>query len=147
MLFRSLQVAAAVFATAAVTAVSRLDRLGIAASDRPGDAAAALVRAVERMTVAQAVTLALVSVCLPLARGRGAWAAAGVAAFMIAGTLLTAPAFPALPLVAAAWLICLGLIAEPHIRARLEAEPEPPTQETVAVVCALRPVREVAGHG
>ena len=144
---RALQVAAAVFATAAVTAVSSLDRLGIAASDRPGEAAAALVRSVERVTVVQAVTLALVAVCLPLARGRGAWAAAGLAAFMIAGTLLAAPALPALPIVAVAWLICLGLIAEPRVRARLEAEPEPPTRETVTVVRALRPVQEVAGHG
>ena len=144
---RALQVAAAVFAAAAVTAVSRLDGLGIAASDRPSDAAAALARAVERVTVVQAVTLALVSVGLPLARGRGAWVAAGLAALMIAGTLLAAPTLPALPVVAIAWLICLGLIAEPHVRARLEAEPEPPTRETVTGVRLLRPVQEVAGHG
>jgi len=144
---RGLQVAAAVFATAAVTAVAHLDRLGIAGTDRPGEAVTALARAAERMTVAQAVTLALVAVCLPYARGRGPWAAAGLAAFMIAGTVLAAPSLAALPIVAVAWLICLGLVAEPLVRARIEAEPEPPTAETITVIRTLQPVREAAGHG
>jgi hypothetical protein len=144
---RGLQVTAAVFAAAAVVGASRLDRLGIAASDRPGEAAAGLVRSLERMTIVQAVVLGTVATALPFARGRGPWVAAALAAFMIAASLLAAPGLAALPLVTAAWLICLGLILEPHVRARLNAEPEPPTAETVNVVRTLRPAREIAGGG
>jgi hypothetical protein len=144
---RGLQVAAAVLATAAVAGAGRIDRLGIAASDRPGDAAAALVRSLGHVTVVYAVVLGLVAAGLPFARRRGPWAAAALAAFMIAAPLLAAPGLAALPLVAAAWLICLGLILEPHVAARRNAEPEPPTAETVNVVRALRAVREVAGRG
>ncbi len=144
---RGLQVAAAVLAAAAVAGASRLGRLDIAASDRPGDAATALVRSLGHMTVVYAVVLGLVAAGLPFARNRGPWAAAALASFMIAAPLLAAPGLAALPLVAAAWLICLGLILEPHVSARLNAEPEPPTAETVNVVRALRPVREAAGGG
>ena len=41
---RGVQVAMAVLVTAAVAGASALDGLGIAASDRPGEAAAAVVR-------------------------------------------------------------------------------------------------------
>ena len=116
--------AAAVFAVAAIEGVSRIDRLGVATSDRPGEAAAAVFRAVERATLVEAVTLGLVAAFLPFARGRGPWAAAGLAAFMMTGTLIAAPALPALPIVLAAWAICLGLIAEPLVRAKLASEPD-----------------------
>jgi Protein kinase domain len=144
---RGIQVAVAALAAAAVAGASALDRLGIAASDRPGEAAAALVRALERATIVQAVVLGLVAVALPFARARGAWAAAGLAAFFIGAQLLVAPGLAPAPIVGAGWLICLALVLEPSIRARLRAEPDPPTMETVAAVRQLRPVQKVAGGG
>jgi hypothetical protein len=143
---RGLQVAAAVLAAAAVAGASHLDALGIAASESPKAAVVAVADAVGRITVVEAVTLAVVAVLLPFARQRGPWAAAGLAAFMIAAPLLAAPALPAAPTVVAAWMICIGLLAERHVRARLGARHEPPTEETVAVQ-ALRPVQEVSGGG
>ena len=62
---RGIQVAMAVLVAAAVAGASMLDRLGIAASDRPGEAAAAVVRALERMTIIQAIVLGIVAVALP----------------------------------------------------------------------------------
>ncbi len=137
---RGIQVAMAVLVTAAVAGASALDRLGIAASDRPGEAAAAVVRALERVTIVQAVVLGLVAVALPFARARGPWAAAGLAAFFVAAQLLAAPSLAAVPVVGTAWLICLALVAEPYVRARLRREPEHRTMETVATVRALRSV-------
>jgi hypothetical protein len=143
---RGLQVAAAVLAAAAVAGASRLDALGIAASESPKAAVVAVADAVGRITVVEAVTLAVVAVLLPFARQRGPWAAAGLGAFMIAAPLLAAPALPAAPTVVAAWMACIGLLTEPHVRARLRARHEPPTEETV-VVQALRPVQETPGGG
>jgi len=57
--------------------------------------------------IARRGRLAAVSVALPLARTP--WRLAGVGAAMLAATLLLAPAAPALPLVAAAWLTVAGL--------------------------------------
>jgi hypothetical protein len=145
---RGLQVAAAVLAVAAVEGAARLDALGIATEDRPATAATAIANAAARTTIVEAVTLGLVAVALPFARGRGPWAAAGLAAFMIAGTLVGAPALPALPIVAAAWAICIGLIAEPYVRARLavarDRVPDLPTAETVTVVRQLEPLADAA---
>ncbi len=137
---RAVQVAMAVLVTAAVAGASALDRLGIAASDRPGEAAAAVVRALGRVTLVQAVVLGLVAAALPFARARGPWAAAGLAAFFVAAQLLAAPSLAPLPVVGTAWLICLALVAEPYLRARLRREPEHRTMETVATVRELRPV-------
>jgi hypothetical protein len=139
---RGIQVAAAVLAAAAVAGAGRLDRLGIATSDRPGEAAAAVVRAFERVTLVQAVVLGLVAVALPFARARGPWAIAVLAAFFIAAQLLAAPSLASVPIVATAWLICLALVAEPYIRARLRRDAEHRTMETVATVHALKPVRD-----
>jgi non-specific serine/threonine protein kinase/serine/threonine-protein kinase len=136
---RAVQVAMAVVVTAAVAGASALDRLGVAASDRPGEAAAAVVRALERVTLVQAIVLGLVAAALPFARARGPWAAAGLAAFFVAAQLLAAPSLAALPVVGTGWLICLALVAEPYIRARLRREPEHRTMETVATVRELRP--------
>ena len=137
---RAIQVAMAVLVTAAVAGASTLDRLGIAASDRPGEAAAAVVRALGRVTLVQAVVLGLVAAALPFARARGPWAAAGLAAFFVAAQLLAAPSLAPFPVVGTAWLICLALVAEPYVRARLRREPEHRTMETVATVRELRPV-------
>ena len=137
---RAIQVAMAVLVTAAVAGASALDRLGIAASDRPGEAAAAVVRALGRVTLVQAVVLGLVAAALPFARARGPWAAAGLAAFFVAAQLLAAPSLAPFPVVGTAWLICLALVAEPYVRARLRREPEHRTMETVATVRELRPV-------
>jgi hypothetical protein len=138
---RGLQVAMAVFVAAAVAGASRLDRLGIAASDRPGEAAAAVVRALERVTIVQAVVLGLVAVALPFARALGPWAAAALAAFFMAAQLLAAPSLASAPIVGTAWLICLAVVAEPYVRARLRRDAEHRTVETVATVHALKPVR------
>jgi eukaryotic-like serine/threonine-protein kinase len=139
---RGIQVAMAVLAAAAVAGASRLDRLGIAASDRPGDAAVAVVRAFDRVTVVQAVVLGLVAVALPFARSRGPWATAALAAFFIAAQLLAAPSLASAPIVGTAWFICLALVAEPYVRARLRRDSEHRTLETVATVHPLRPVRD-----
>ena len=136
---RGIQVAMAVVAAAAVAGTAKLDRLGIAASDRPGEAAGAIVRAFERVTVVQAVVLGLVAVLLPLARARGAWPMAALAGFFIAGQLLAAPSLTAAPIVLFGWLLCLGVLAEPYVRARLRREPDPRSLETVATVHALKP--------
>ena len=138
---RGIQVAMAVLVAAAVAGASRLDRLGIAASDRPGEAAAAVVRALERVTIVQAIVLGLVAVALPFARARGQWATAALAAFFIAAQLLAAPSLATAPIVGTAWLICLALVAEPYVRARLRRDSEHRTMETVATVHALKPVR------
>ena len=58
---------------------------------------AAVVRALERVTIVQAVVLGLVAVALPFARARGPWAAAGLAAFFVAAQLLAAPCSRAVP--------------------------------------------------
>ena len=137
---RGIQVAMAVLVTTAVAGAGALDRLGIAASDRPGEAGATVVRALERVTIVQAVVLGLVAVALPFARARGPWAAAGLAAFFVAAQLLAAPSLAVFPVVGTAWLICLALVAEPYVRARLRREPEHRTMETVATVRALRSV-------
>ena len=137
---RGVQVAMAVVAAAAVAGAARLDRLGIAASDRPGEAAGAVVRAFERVTIVQAVVLGLVAVLLPFARARGSWAMAALAGFFIAGQLLAAPSLAAAPIVLFGWLLCLGVLVEPYVRARLRREPDPRSLETVATVHALKPV-------
>jgi hypothetical protein len=137
---RAVQVAMAVLVTAAIAGASALDRLGIAASDRPGEAAAAVVRGLERVTLVQAVVLGLVAAALPFARARGPWAAAGLASFFVAAQLLAAPSLAPFPVVGTGWLICLALVAEPYVRARLRREPEHRTMETVATVRELRPV-------
>jgi serine/threonine-protein kinase len=72
-------------------------------------AAAALVGAVPPSLAGELVALAAVAVAIPYARGP--WRIAALGAGMLATTLLVAPAAPALPLVAAAWLTCAGLAA------------------------------------
>ena len=68
-------------------------------------------------------------------------ATAALAAFFIAAQLLAAPSLASAPIVGTAWLICLALVAEPYLRARLRRDAEHRTMETVAAVHALKPVR------
>ena len=79
-----------------------LDRLESARA-----AAAALAGAVPTGLALEAVALAAAAVALPYARTP--WRIAGLGAALLASTLLLAPAAPALPLVAAAWLTVAGL--------------------------------------
>lgn len=147
---RAVHVLVAVLAAAAVAGIGRIEALGLARSERPGDVVTSLAHAIGRSTVVLALTLAAAAVLLPLARARGPWGAASLAAGMIAAPLLLAPGLPALPIVAISWAVCLGLVAEPHARRLHEARragPEAPTEETLAVVHRLRPAREGAGGG
>jgi hypothetical protein len=54
-------------------------------------------------------TLALAAVAVALPYARTPWRIAGLGAAMLAATLLTAPAAPALPVVLAVWLTVGGL--------------------------------------
>ena len=114
---RAAQTLAAV-AVAAVVAGLR----GVAASLRPGDRAAARPRGRGQRRhgrtcpastpcpaglALEALALAAVAVALPYARTP--WRLAGLGAAMLAATLLTAPAAPALPVVLAVWLTVGGL--------------------------------------
>jgi hypothetical protein len=111
--------AAAAVALAAVTAGLRgadlpfgagaPPALDLAGEESAWAAAVALVGAVPPPLAAELVVLAAVAVALPWARGP--WRIAGLGAAMLAATLLVAPAAPALPLVAAAWLTCIALAA------------------------------------
>ena len=121
--------------------------LGVAASDRPGEAAAAVVRALERVTIVQAVVLGLVAVALPFARARGPWATAALAAFFMAAQLLADPSLAPAPIVAVGWLLCVGFLLEPYLRAWLRREPDPGLTETMATVRELRPVQKAVGGG
>jgi eukaryotic-like serine/threonine-protein kinase len=144
---RGIQVAIAVFVAAAVAGASRLDRLGVAASDRPGEAAAAVVRALERVTIVQAIVLGFVAVALPFARTRGPWATAALAAFFIAAQLLAEPSLAPAPIVAVGWVLCVGFLLEPYLRARLRRERDPGLTETMATVRELRPAQNAVGGG
>ena len=111
--------AAAAVALAAVTAGLRGADLPFGAGAPPAlelageesawAAAVALAGAVPPSLAAELVVLAAVAVALPWARGP--WRIAALGAAMLAATLLVAPAAPALPLVAAAWLTCIALAA------------------------------------
>jgi len=113
---RAAQALAAV-AVAAVTAGVRgwdlpfrqgaVPPLDLAGGDSAVAAAAALVEAVPAGLALEAVALAAIAVAIPYARTP--WRIAGLGAGALAATLLAAPAAPALPLVAAAWLTCAGL--------------------------------------
>ena len=86
-------------------AVPPLDLQG---ADSAATAAAALVEAVPAGLALEALALAAIAVALPYARTP--WRIAGLGAGALAATLLAAPSAPALPLVAAVWLTCAGLV-------------------------------------
>jgi hypothetical protein len=114
---RRAALAAAAVAAAAVTAGVRgvglpfglgaAPTLDVAGTESALEAARELVAAVPPGLALEALALAAVAVALPYARTP--WRIAGLGAGMLAATLLAVPAAPALPLVAAAWLTCLGL--------------------------------------
>jgi hypothetical protein len=121
---RALQVAGGALAAAAVSSLAELDRLGI-----EGEAGAVpTARALGRVVLAhpqaglQALALAAAALLLPLARGRGPWAAGGFGTGMLALVLASTRGTAALPLALAALAIAGLLIAEPHVRARHQTE-------------------------
>ncbi len=114
---RAAQALAAV-AVAAVTAGVRgwdlpfrqgaVPPLDLKGTDSAVTAATALIEAVPAGLALEALALAAIAVALPYARTP--WRIAGLGAGALAATLLAAPAAPALPLVAAVWLTCAGLV-------------------------------------
>lgn len=114
---RRAALAAAAVATAAVAAGLRGAGLPFGQGTAPSfevagtESALAAMRelagAVPAGLALEALALAAAAVAIPYARTP--WRIAGLGAGMLAATLLVAPAAPALPLVAAAWLTCLGL--------------------------------------
>ena len=113
---RSAQAAAAV--TLAVVAagvrgstlpfgVGPAPKLDLAGVESPFAAAATLLGSVPPALFAELAVLAAIAAAIPFARDQ--WRVAGLGAAMLAGTLLVAPAAPALPLVVAAWATCAWL--------------------------------------
>ena len=87
--------------------------LGVKGSDDAAAVARAIVGTAMETPhlVAAAAVLAGVAAALPYARGR--WQTTFVAAGLLAGLLLAAPAAPALPIVAAAWLTWASCLVRP----------------------------------
>jgi hypothetical protein len=87
--------------------------LGIDGSEDPGAVATALVGAAGAAPhlLAAGAVLALAAAALPYARGR--WQTTFAVAGLLAGVLLAAPAAPALPIVAAAWLTWASCLVRP----------------------------------
>ena len=84
------------------------DALELAGSESPVEVAGVLLGALPPATALVALALTAVAVAAPYVRGF--WQIAGLGAGMITSVLLLAPAAPALPLVAAAWLTCGWLV-------------------------------------
>ena len=117
---RAVQAAAAVLVAGVVAGVRGVPLpfdgasppdLGIAASGDPFTVLAAIWGALlSRPALAvETIVLAAVAVLLPLARGRGLWAIAGLGAGFLAAALLLAPGVAAAPLVVAVWATCLAV--------------------------------------
>lgn len=117
---RAVQAAAAVLVAGVVAGVrgvplpfdgASAPDLGIAASGDPFTVLAAIWGALlSRPALAvETIVLAAVAVLLPLARGRGLWAIAGLGAGFLAAALLLAPGVAAAPLVVAVWATCLAV--------------------------------------
>ena len=117
---RAAQVGGAVLAAAAVSSLTRIEELQVRGEGGALPVAQALWRALARNPdpALEAFALAAAALLLPLCRARGAWAAAGFGATMLALTLLPTGGVPAFPLVAAAWLTATALAAEPLVRVR-----------------------------
>jgi eukaryotic-like serine/threonine-protein kinase len=82
--------------------------LDLSSTESPATAVTALVEAVPAALALEALALAAIAVALPHARTP--WRIAGLGAGALAALLLAAPSAPALPLVAAVWLTCAGLV-------------------------------------
>ena len=144
---RAIQVLAAVFA-AGTAAAARGEPLPLVAAGLPRglDLRAAedprlVLEAVWRVLAAEpalgvaAIALAAAACVLPFAARRGAWALAGLGAFLLAATLLPAPGAPAAPLVAAGAVMCLALV--PELRLALAGEPRGAFGESLAAAARL----------
>ena len=83
------------------------EKLDVAGTESAVDAATAVARAVPVGLVLGAFALAAIAVAIPYARTP--WRIAGLGAGALAATLLAVPTAPALPLVVAIWLTCVGL--------------------------------------
>jgi hypothetical protein len=92
-------------------------QLELAGVESPFSAAATLLGAASPALLAELVVFAAVAVAIPFARDP--WRIAGLGAAMLAGTLLVAPATPALPLVLTAWLT-VSVLAGARLVARDE---------------------------
>jgi eukaryotic-like serine/threonine-protein kinase len=110
-------VAAGVHGSALPFGAGPAPELELAGVESPLAAAATLLGSVPPALFAELAVLAAIAVAIPFARDP--WRIAGLGAAMLAGTLLAAPAAPALPLVLAAWLTCAALAG-----ARLAARDE-----------------------
>ncbi len=117
---RALQAAAAVLAAGVVAGIrsaplpfdgAAAPDLGIVASGDPFTVLTAIWGALlSRPTLAvETIVLAAVAALLPLARGRGLWAIAGLGAGFLAAALLLAPGAAAAPIVVAVWATCLAV--------------------------------------
>ena len=102
-------VAAGVRGTPLPFAAGAAPELDLAGIESPLSTAALLAGSAPAALLAELAALAAVAVAIPFACGP--WRIAGLGALMTAGTLLAAPAAPALPLVAAVWLTCGWLAA------------------------------------
>ncbi len=83
------------------------EKIDVAGTESAVDAATALAAAVPVGLVLAGFALAAIAVAIPYARTP--WRIAGLGAGALTVTILAVPAAPALPLVAAIWLTCLGL--------------------------------------
>jgi hypothetical protein len=92
-------------------------KLELAGVESPFSAAATLLGVAPPALLAELVVLAAIAVAIPFARDP--WRIAGLGAAMLAGTLLVAPAAPALPLVLTAWLT-VSVLAGARLVARDE---------------------------
>src|SRR4029079_18044968 len=81
--------------------------LGVAGNESAVDATSAVAQAVPVGLVLGAFALAAIAVAVPYARTP--WRIAGLGAGALATIVLAVPTAPALPLVAAIWLTCVGL--------------------------------------
>ena len=85
--------------------------LGITGVESPFEVLGALWSVLAGPLGLEALVIGAVAAALPYARRLGVWGAAGLGAAMLAGTVLAAPHATALPLVACAWLVSVGLAA------------------------------------
>jgi hypothetical protein len=113
---RGAQALAAVAAAALVAGLRGTDlpfgqgapgKLDVAGTESVVDATIAIARAVPVALVLGALALAAIAVAIPYARTP--WRIAGLGAGALAATVLAVPTAPALPLIVAIWLTCLGL--------------------------------------
>jgi hypothetical protein len=82
-------------------------KLDVAGTESVVDTTIALARAVPLGLVLGAAALAAIALAVPYARTP--WRIAGLGAAALALTILAVPTAPALPLIVAIWLTCLGL--------------------------------------